>query len=100
MARAERLSHNHDSSVVSILHFSVLFACHEAQVKRVRHDLFPIFRVSSVNNLEVLVEEFVFEVSAGTEVEQVQFLLLRAVQVVGRVWVCLHDFPLKELTEG
>lgn len=66
---------------------------------RLCHDLVAVTGVRTMNNLEVVLKEFVIKVASGPEIKEIQHTFGLVIQVIGWVWVCLHHLPLKQLPE-
>ena len=100
MRRSERLSNDHDTCVVSIHHFFVLLACHEAKLERVIDDLISITEVCAMDDFDIAGKELGTEFSTCSEVDQVEDLFLLVKEIVGRIWVTLHHLPFEQLSEA
>jgi hypothetical protein len=67
---------------------------------RLGHDFVSVARVGSVDDLQVVFQKYVIEISPCSEVEQIEPSLFLVVEIVCWVWVGLHDLPLKQLPKA
>ena len=100
MGCSERFAHNHHSRIMRVLHILILLARQEFKLMRLLHDFLFVARVCTMDDLQVIVKELIIEVTTGSKVNQIEYLLLRVVEIVCWVRICLHYFPLEELSEA
>jgi hypothetical protein len=60
----KRLSHGQNSKIMCVHHFFVFFTCQESYLFRIVQNLFTVVNETSMNDLEVGVEEFVIKESS------------------------------------
>ena len=93
--RPKWLPDEHGAFVLGVEHFSVFIACQESNVQGVLKNCLLVVFESAPNDMHVGIEEALLEVSACSEVDQVHDVSTLVIQVVGRVWVRLHQLELK-----
>lgn len=97
---SERLSNDHSAFIMRIEHFFIFFTCEEADFDGVVDDSISIRFEGAPNDLHVAVEKSFIEISASTQVNQVQYVLFLVIEVVGGIGVRLHHLELEQFLEA
>ncbi len=53
-----------------------------------------------MNHFHIAIEELGIKVSSRPKINKVETLFFKIIEEVRRVWICLHDPPLKKLLEA
>ena len=94
------LSNDHGAFVLGVEHFSIFISSQESDVEGVLKNCLLVVFEGAPDDMHVGIEEVLLEVSACAEVNQIHDVSALVIQIVGRVWIRLHQLELEQLLEA